>query len=138
MAWIEKGLDAVGFNPTGGIGPCDFEPSRMGRLFRVMRRARVRVVVGGALDWVEVGDVAAGMIAAAARGRTAASYLVAGHQLSMRELAELVARVTGFVPPGCWSRWPLPGSRPGRSREDPALRPSPAAESLRGLQPERR
>ena len=90
---IEKGLDAVVVNPTGMIGPYDFEPSRMGRLFLTLRTARVRTVVDGAFDWIDVRDVADAMISAADRGRMGESYLLGGHRLSIRELAELVARV---------------------------------------------
>jgi dihydroflavonol-4-reductase len=92
--WIEKGLDAVVVNPTGMIGPYDFEPSRMGRLFLTLRAARVRTVVDGAFDWIDVRDVADAMISAAARGRMGESYLLGGHRLSIRELADLIARVT--------------------------------------------
>jgi dihydroflavonol-4-reductase len=134
--WIEKGLDAVVVNPTGMIGPYDFEPSRMGRLFQAMRRPRVRAVVDGAFDWVDVRDVAAAMIAAAGRGRTGESYLLAGHRLSLRELADLVARVTGFRAPKvvvpmaaarvtAWAR--ARGSRP------PASSPLFTSESLHAL-----
>ena len=98
-AWIERGLDAVVLNPTGLIGPHDFEPSRMGRFFLALRRREMRAVVDGAFDWLDVRDLAATLMAAASRGRRGESYLVAGHRLSMRELAEVAARVTGVRAP---------------------------------------
>jgi dihydroflavonol-4-reductase len=34
---MDRGLDAVIVNPTGLIGPYDFEPSRMGNFFLALR-----------------------------------------------------------------------------------------------------
>ena len=98
-AWVEKGLDAVVVNPTGLIGPYDFEPSRMGRFFLSLQRGELRALVDGAFDWVDVRDVAAALMAAATRGRSGESYLVGGHRLSLRELAGMAARVTGAREP---------------------------------------
>jgi len=98
-AWVEKGLDAVVVNPTGLIGPYDFEPSRMGRFFLSLQRGRQWALVDGAFDWVDVRDVAAALMAAASRGRSGESYLVAGHRLSLRELAAMAAQVTGAREP---------------------------------------
>jgi dihydroflavonol-4-reductase len=94
-AAIGRGLDAVIINPTGIIGPYDFGPSRMGRWLRSLCEARLPALVDGGFDWVDVRDVARAAIAAAARGRTGANYLVAGHWHSLRELAQLSAEVIG-------------------------------------------
>jgi dihydroflavonol-4-reductase len=96
---IERGLDAVIINPTGLIGPHDFEPSRMGHFFLALRRRRLRAVVDGAFDFVDVRDVAAALAGACARGRRGVSYLVPGHRLSLRDLGRLAARVTGTPAP---------------------------------------
>jgi dihydroflavonol-4-reductase len=96
---MEKGLDAVIVNPTGLIGPYDFEPSRMGSFFLALRQRSLRAVVAGAFDWVDVRDVAAALAAASAHGRSGASYLVPGHRLSLHALSRLAARVTGAQVP---------------------------------------
>jgi dihydroflavonol-4-reductase len=94
-ARVEKGLDAVIVNPTGLIGPNDFEPSRMGRFFLALQSGKLWAVVDGAFDWVDVRDVAAAMMAAASRGRSGESYLLGGHRLSIRALAGMAAQVMG-------------------------------------------
>jgi dihydroflavonol-4-reductase len=66
----------------------------MGRLFLALRTSRVRTVVDGAFDWVDVRDVATAMIVAADRGRTGESYLLGGHRLSMSELIDITERIT--------------------------------------------
>jgi dihydroflavonol-4-reductase len=96
---IARGLDAVIINPTGIIGPHDFAPSRMGRWFLAIAARRLPALVDGGFDWVDVRDVSAAAIAAAAHGRRGANYLIAGHWLSLRELAQLGAEVTGVREP---------------------------------------
>jgi len=96
---IARGLDAVIVNPTGIIGPYDFAPSRMGQVFVQLQRRGLAALVNGGFDWVDVRDVAAGLIAAAERGRTGENYLLPGHRLSVREVAALSASITGVAPP---------------------------------------
>lgn len=103
----ERGLDAVTVNPTGIIGPVDAAPSRMGAVLLALWNHRLPALVGGGFDWVDVRDVVAALRAAAQRGRTGECYLVAGHRLSVSELARLAAvtgrcRVTRRVAPA-WS-----------------------------------
>lgn len=95
---VELGLDAVIVNPTGIIGPRDPGPSRTGRLLATMRRRALPAVVEGGFDWVDVRDVTAGLLAAQRHGRTGQNYLLAGHRASLRELADLVAAITGGRP----------------------------------------
>ena len=95
---MERGLDAVCLNPTGIIGPEDNGPSRMGTVLRAMWRRRLPAIVDGGFDWVDVRDVVSALRAAADRGLTGESYLVAGHRLSIAALATL-AGVTSRTAP---------------------------------------
>ncbi len=96
---IGHGLNAVIVNPTGIIGPFDYGPSAMGRVFLDLYRRKVPALVDGGFTWVDVRDVVAGCVAAAERGRTGENYLLPGHWLSVRGIAELAATVTGIAPP---------------------------------------
>jgi dihydroflavonol-4-reductase len=91
---FDRGLDAVSINPTGIVGPIDEQPSRMGTLLLALWHRRLPAVVSGGFDWVDVRDVVAALRAAAARGRTGESYLVAGHRLSIRQVSELASSCT--------------------------------------------
>ena len=89
----KDGLDAVLVCPTGVIGPYDFHVSLMGSgILRYWDNKEVRYFAGG-YDYVDVRDVAAGMIAAAEKGRTGESYLLSGGYLSNRELVETGRRL---------------------------------------------
>jgi dihydroflavonol-4-reductase len=97
---VERGLDAVTINPTGIIGPYDFQPSRMGRVMLMMRAGRLPVLPDGGFNWVDVRDVVAALLLAESHGEPGESYIAAGHWQSMRDLAELVSAFTNSqVPP---------------------------------------
>ena len=90
-----EGLDAVIVCPTGVIGPYDFRGSEMGEVLRSASEARTMFYVEGAYDFVDVRDVADGMIAAHAHGRRGESYILSGQRLSVRYMLETVREVTG-------------------------------------------
>jgi dihydroflavonol-4-reductase len=92
---VEAGLDAVIVCPTGVIGPYDFRGSEMGDVIRTASEAHTMFYVEGAYDFVDVRDVAEGLMAAQARGRSGESYILSGHKLSVRYLLETVREVTG-------------------------------------------
>jgi dihydroflavonol-4-reductase len=96
---VEQGLDCVIVHPSGVIGPLDFAPSRMGRVFLDLYHQNMPALIDGGLDFVDVRDVTQGMIAAAKRGRTNESYLLSGHWTSVRELADMAESVTGVPAP---------------------------------------
>jgi dihydroflavonol-4-reductase len=96
---IEAGLDAVIVNPSGVFGPFDFGRSRMGETITQLRDGKIPVNIGGGFDFVDVRDVAAGMIGAVRHGRTGENYLLSGTRLTVKELGVLVAQVTGRTPP---------------------------------------
>ncbi len=90
-----RGLDHVVVNPSGIVGPVDLAPSRMGRTLLAAFRGRMPLVIPGGIDWVDVRDVAAGLMAAAAEGRSGENYLLGGHRASVGELVAMAARVAG-------------------------------------------
>ena len=99
QALIDEGLDAVVIRPSALIGPGDHDVSRMGAFMRATGGGRMHALVGGGFDWVDVRDVASGMVVAAERGETGRRYLLGGHFATLRDLAELIAVVTGRRPP---------------------------------------
>jgi dihydroflavonol-4-reductase len=94
-AAVVDGLDAVIVHPTSVIGPLDPAPSPMGRFFLRLFHHKLPALVDAAFDFVDVRDVALGMVSAAERGRTGESYLLAGHYRRISELADIAAEVLG-------------------------------------------
>ena len=90
-----SGLEAVIACPTGVIGPFDFRGSLMGDVIRAAAEEKPTLYVDGAYDFVDVRDVADGLIAAAENGRRGESYILSGQKISVRYLLETVREVTG-------------------------------------------
>jgi dihydroflavonol-4-reductase len=91
----QAGLDAVIGCPTGVIGPYDFRGSLMGSVIHEAAASRATLYVDGAYDFVDVRDVADGLIAAAEKGKCGESYILSGQKISVRYLLETVREITG-------------------------------------------
>ena len=98
-AVIDEGLDAVIVHPTSVIGPYDFEPSRMGQVFVNLHRRRLPSLVEGGFDFVDVRDVAQGIIAAAEHGARGESYLLSGEHHRIPAIAAMAEAITGKKAP---------------------------------------
>lgn len=90
-----SGLEAVVACPTGVIGPYDFLGSMMGAVIHDAATAKPTLYVDGAYDFVDVRDVADGLISAAENGKRSESYILSGQKISVRYLLETVREITG-------------------------------------------
>lgn len=92
-------LDLVIVNPTGVIGIHDHAPSRIGETILQLRDNKIPVNVGGGFDFVDVRDLADGMLSAWKQGRTGENYLLSGTRISIKELGQIVSALTGSTVP---------------------------------------
>ena len=92
---VEDGLDAVIVCPTGVIGPHDYRRSEIGAIIQGCAEQKPQLYIEGAYDFVDVRDVAEGMILAEEKGRTGESYILSGERMSVRYLLETIREVTG-------------------------------------------
>ncbi len=99
LAGVERGLDAVIAVPGAVIGPYDFKPSHMGQVLLSIARGHMPAMTPGGYNWVDARDVAAGILAVEAKGRTGEKYLLTGHWASMVELGRLASQAVGRRPP---------------------------------------
>ena len=91
-------VDAVIVNPTYLLGPRDARPSS-GRLIVDVVRGRVPGWTPGYNNFVDVRDVARGMIAAWHNGRRGERYILAGHDMTYGDVMRRIADVAGTRPP---------------------------------------
>ncbi len=89
------GLEAVVACPTGVIGPYDYRGSMMGAVIHDAAVAKPSLYVDGAYDFVDVRDVADGLITAAEKGKRGESYILSGNKISVRYLLETIREITG-------------------------------------------
>ena len=97
---IERGLDAIIISPTAVVGPHDYRPSHFGEALLSLANRKLPALVAGGFDWVDVRDVVEGAMRAEGRAPTGAKYLLSGHWVSLRDLANLVEKITGVPTPG--------------------------------------
>ncbi|RMG98140.1 MAG: NAD-dependent epimerase/dehydratase family protein [Deltaproteobacteria bacterium] len=121
----ERDLDVVVVQPTGIVGPFDFGPSRMGRTVLAVARRRLPAVVPGGFDWVDVRDVAEGILLALRRGRSGEEYILSGAYRPIRELVRTTAELAGVRPPPLLPFWTARLAAPVAERVGTALRREP-------------
>ena len=93
------GLDAVICCPTGVIGPWDYGISNIGQLILDFASGYLKSYVRGAYDFVDVRDVANGLILAAEKGEPGRHYIFSGAQVQVPELMKELERDLGYPAP---------------------------------------
>ncbi len=91
-------VDAVVVNPTFMFGPYDAKPSSGSLIIDVARR-RTPGYTDGGNNFVDVRDVARGMVRAAEVGRRGERYILGGLNLSYRDIFLRIAEAAGTKPP---------------------------------------
>jgi dihydroflavonol-4-reductase len=99
FAAAQDGLDSVVVFPSGIIGPYDYRPSHTGQFILSVLRRRLGAYVDGGYNFVDVRDVATGLIGALERGRSGEGYLLAGHEVTVRELLQTIEELSGVPAP---------------------------------------
>lgn len=97
VAEVGRGLDAVIVNPGYMFGPYDARPSSGRMIIQVAGRAAPGAPTG-CNSFVDVRDVARGMIAAWQRGRRGERYILAGHNLPYAEMWRRISLLAGTPP----------------------------------------
>jgi dihydroflavonol-4-reductase len=92
---VHHGLDAVIVCPTGVIGPYDFRLSEMGQLILDCVEHKPMLYVDGAYDFVDVRDVAQGLLLAGEKGRCGESYILSGEQMEVPNIIKIVQEILG-------------------------------------------
>jgi dihydroflavonol-4-reductase len=92
--YFSKGLPVVIVNPGEVYGPGDTGFVTAGNLVDFAKANPVLVCAGGT-SVVHVSDVAEGIVAALDRGRPGERYILAGDNLTIRQLAELCLELAG-------------------------------------------
>jgi len=93
-----QGVDAVIVNPTFMFGPFDPKPSS-GKMIMEILHGRAPACSPGVNNFVDVRDVARGMILALERGRMGERYILGGQNMRYPEIMGLIAEVGGVRGP---------------------------------------
>lgn len=93
------GPEVVVVNPASVIGPDDYSGSEFGVMCRRFWQGRIPLVFGGGNNFVDVRDVAAGMLRAATRGRPGERYILGGANRSYTAFNSELSRTAGRAIP---------------------------------------
>jgi dihydroflavonol-4-reductase len=96
---VEQGLNAVIVHPTGVIGPYDYRISEMGQLIIDFVNDKLKAYIDGTYDFVDVRDVASGIILAGEKGQSGERYILSGEQISVHQLMLILQEISGVKAP---------------------------------------
>ncbi len=93
------GISVVIVSPSTPVGPGDLKPTPTGQLVLDAAAGRMPAYVDTGLNIVHVDDVAAGHLLAYERGKSGERYILGGQDMALREILEVIARLTGRPAP---------------------------------------
>ena len=93
MRFARAGLPLVVVNPGMPFGPRDRAPTPTGQVVLRFLKREVPVLGAGSLSVVDVDDCAEGHVLAEEKGRVGERYILTGHDVTLRDLAERIARI---------------------------------------------
>lgn len=93
------GLPLVVVNPTTPVGPGDVKPTPTGQIIVDFLNRRMPAYVNTGLNLVDVRDVARGHLLALEKGRIGERYLLGNRNLTLKEILEALAKITGLPAP---------------------------------------
>lgn len=91
-------IDGCVVLPSGIIGPFDYSPENMKRLVEEVARGKLFACVKGAYDFVDVRDVARGIIACCHKGTNGESYILSNRSVTIKEVCDDVCSFVGRGP----------------------------------------
>ncbi|MDD3339119.1 MAG: NAD-dependent epimerase/dehydratase family protein [Lachnospiraceae bacterium] len=94
-----EGLNVSVVHPSGIIGPYDDGDNHVVSMIRSFCRGRFPVGVVGGYDFVDVRDVAKGVLSCVEAGVPGLCYILSGHYYSVKALLALLSEVTGRKAP---------------------------------------
>ena len=93
--YVRQGLPVVIVNPSTPVGVGDHKPTPTGQIIVDFLNGRMFAYVDTGLNIVGVEDVAAGHLLAAERGRVGERYILGGENLTLKQVLDLLAEITG-------------------------------------------
>jgi dihydroflavonol-4-reductase len=95
----QNGLDVVIVNPSTPIGAYDLKPTPTGEIILRFLQNRMPAYVHTGLNLIDVEDVARGHILAWQKGRRGERYILGHRNLTLKEMLEMLAALTGKPAP---------------------------------------
>ena len=88
----ERGLNASIVCPSGIIGPGDIQGGSFTSMAKSFLAGKLPLAVRGGYDFVDVRDVANGLLACSESGELGKGYILSGHYVTIRKMLQLVGK----------------------------------------------
>ena len=88
----ERGLNASIVFPSGIIGPGDTQGGSFTSMAKSFLRGKLPFAVRGGYDFVDVRDVAKGILDCSENGEPGKGYILSGHYVTIRKMLQLVGK----------------------------------------------
>ena len=95
----KAGLPVVIVNPSAPVGAGDVKPTPTGQVIVDFMKGRMPAYIETGMNIVDVDDVAAGHLLAMEKGRIGERYILGNKNLMLREVFEIMSRLTGIKAP---------------------------------------
>ena len=95
----KAGLPVVIVNPSAPVGTGDVKPTPTGQVIVDFMKGRMPAYIETGMNIVDVDDVAAGHLLAMQKGRIGERYILGTKNLMLREVFEILSRLTGVKMP---------------------------------------
>ncbi|HMU56250.1 MAG TPA: NAD-dependent epimerase/dehydratase family protein [Nitrospira sp.] len=95
----KDGLPVVIVNPSAPVGAGDVKPTPTGQVIVDFMKGRMPAYIETGMNLIDVDDVAAGHLLAMEKGRQGERYILGNKNLMLREVFEILSRLTGVKAP---------------------------------------
>ena len=99
LAMAREGLPVVIVNPSAPVGPRDIKPTPTGQIVLDFLQGNFPAYLDTGLNLIDVGDCARGHLLAEARGRAGERYILGHRNMSLKEILDTLAALTGLKAP---------------------------------------
>lgn len=89
----KKKLNACIVHPSGIIGPYDFGNSHLTQLIMDFANGKLKACVKGGYDFVDVRDVAEGILNVCYKGKTGECYILSNKYIEIKDLLDIISEV---------------------------------------------
>jgi dihydroflavonol-4-reductase len=97
--WAQRGLNVVIVNPSTPVGELDIKPTPTGKIIVDFLRGKMFGFVDTGMNLIDVRDCAEGHILAAEKGRAGEKYILGNGNLTLKEIFDALAKITGLKSP---------------------------------------
>jgi len=95
----KQGFPATVAMPTTPVGPWDWKPTPTGKIILDFLNGKMPGYVETGLNFVSVEQCAAGHLLISDKGKIGERYLLGGENLTLKEVLDLLAKITGLSAP---------------------------------------